>query len=79
MVIDKQGNRYIDVDEAMAMLGVKRSTLQRLVASLEKYRRPNDRKHYYREGDIEALKEEQEHPDQMLPVKREPMKDRRAA
>ena len=59
MHTDAQGHRYYSAEEAWGVLGVRRSTFDRLVKDkkVKKYRKAGDRKYYYRVEDIEALKQ----------------------
>lgn len=57
MITDQAGNRYYSVEEAMQVLGMKRTMFQQMANNLAKYRQEGDRRHYYRVEDIEALKD----------------------
>lgn len=52
------GADYLDVDEAVALLGVKKATLYAYVSRgvLRSYRQQVGRKRLYRRADVEALR-----------------------
>lgn len=68
MMTDKQGNRYYTAEEALDVLGVSRSTFQKMASKLTKYRRARDKRHYYRVEDIEKLKSPS---DEFWPIREE--------
>lgn len=52
-----EGEEYVDINEAVALLGVKKATIYTYVSRgvLQSYRQPVGRRRLYRRADIDAL------------------------
>lgn len=49
---------FVDIEAAAARLGVSRRTLERLAKTyhISRFKRPGDRRHYFRRADIDRLR-----------------------